>query len=129
MLQVKQLFGIGAKRSEGSQPFKLIAANTTNGTMVSATPCLVSLIVAINVAAAVRYLKLYDLARAPVVGTDVVTRLIPIPAQTTGAGFLIQPGVPLRFNNGLALAITTGVADTDTTAPTANDVVLNLEIV
>lgn len=67
-----------------------------------------------------RYLKFYNKASAPNVGTDVPVLVIPIPATSvTHANFGI---LGHRFATGIALAITGGIADTDTTAIGASDV-------
>jgi hypothetical protein len=76
-----------------------------------------------NRATAWRYLKLYDKATAPVVGTDTPKMTLPLPPESAGHVPFPQ-GV--EFANGIGVGATTGLADTDTGAPTANDVVLNL---
>lgn len=76
-----------------------------------------------NNAAAVRYLKLYNTAAAPTVGTDTPILTIPLPAGSAANVGLVG-GVP--FSKGIGLGATTGVADSDTGAPAANDVVVNL---
>ena len=111
----------------GFTPYKLISAGSTNATSVKASAGVVGLILAINSNAAVRYLKLYNKASAPTVGTDVPVLTIPIPASTTGAGVSVPIGAPgLLFTTGIAFALTTGVLDGDTGAVGANDVVVNL---
>lgn len=127
--RVKLLFGLGEAIGDSSRPFSLIAAATTNATLVKAgAGSLVSLYV-INVTTAVRYLKFYDLAKIPVAGQGTPTRRFAIPASTTGAGFSLQPLVPMAFFNGIAFTLTAGQADNDATALTAGDVVLTLEYI
>lgn len=104
---------------------KLIAAATTNATAVKTSAGVLGILVATNVSAAVKYLKLYNKASAPTVGTDVPVHVFPIPA----GGMLQLTDLKTRFTTGIALAITGGVADTDTTAVAANDVVVNWEYV
>lgn len=70
----------------------------------------------------IRYLKLYDKATAPTVGTDTPKITIPI---TAGGPHVIptdQDGI--LFESGLGVGATTGIADNDTGAPGANDVVI-----
>lgn len=76
-----------------------------------------------NNAASVRYVKLYDKASAPTVGTDTPKLTIALP-PAAGAVFLCPLGI--QFSSGIGWAATTGVADSDTGAPSANDVVANL---
>ena len=110
----------------GATPSKVISAASTNATSVKASVGKVFSIVAFNLNAAPRYLKLYDKASAPTVGTDTPKWVLMIPGNTAGAGFSIPLPMPLKFANGIALAITTGIADTDTGAVAANEIVVNL---
>ncbi len=77
------------------------------------------------------FLKLYDLARAPIVGTDVPSLKIGIPYATTGDAGTNRADSTLtaghKFVNGLAYAITAGVADTDTTAVSLDDLIGKLD--
>lgn len=104
----------------------VISGASTNATLVHGFPGYVYGWVCSNVNAAARYLKLYDLAAAPTVGTDTAVLITPIPGATTGGlnGQQIPGG--LWFKNGIALALTTGVAQSDTGAVAANDIVVNL---
>lgn len=96
------------------------SAATTNATSVKASAGTVYGIVASNVNAAVSYVKLYNKASAPTVGTDVPIMVIPIPA---GGIVNIQMGpTGHRFTTGIALAITTGMADSDTGAVAVNEI-------
>jgi hypothetical protein len=76
-----------------------------------------------NNAAAVRYVKIYDEATVPV-STDTPILTLPLPAGQ-GANLLQGEGA-ISLANGLGIRVTTGVADNDTGAPTANDVQINL---
>ncbi|WP_159585932.1 hypothetical protein [Chelativorans xinjiangense] len=103
------------------------AAASTNATSAKAAPAEMYSIIGYNAAAALRYLKLYDKASAPTVGTDTPFMTIPLPASTA---FALDFPVPVYFKTGLAFALTTGVADADTGALTAADVVgLNIAYV
>lgn len=75
-----------------------------------------------NNATSVRFLKFYDKATAPVVGTD--TPILTIPLPPTGGANCPQVN-DLIFANGIGYGATQLVADADTTAPAANDVVIN----
>lgn len=99
---------------------RVASAATTNATSVKAAPGHVYGIYLGNVDAdEIRYLKLYDKASAPTVGTDVPIATIAIPIS--GQAHLSFPvGIP--FSLGIAYAIVDGIADSDTTAVAANDV-------
>lgn len=119
----------GGVESDSTTPFSLLAAATTNQTLVKTGPGKLISIHAVNVNAAVRYLKFYDSNRQPVAGTGTPTRRYAIPASTTGLGFVLAPTVPMGFINGLAFTITGAAADNDATAISASDVVLTLEYI
>jgi hypothetical protein len=113
-----------------STPFKLISAATTNATVVKASAGNLDTITAISLAEdAVSYLKLYDKATAPVVGTDIPVMTIPIPTNLKGAGIVIPIASGIQFSNGISFAITSGVADSDTGAVVADEVIINLTYV
>jgi hypothetical protein len=76
-----------------------------------------------NTANGVRYLKIYNTAVAATTSdTPVIT--IAIPAGQTITWPENQP--LLFFSIGISVRSTTGVADSDNVAPSANEVVLNL---
>ena len=94
---------------------------------VSSGPCNITWMMVVNTGAAVNYLKLYDATAANVtVGTTVPTLTIPLPAQAdgNGGGFIFQLPHAIEFATALTIAATTGVADNDTGAPGANEVVV-----
>jgi hypothetical protein len=117
---------IGAATSGGWTPYKLISAATTNATNVKGSAGQLGFVQVININAAVRYLKLYNKATAPTVGTDTPVQTYAIPAATTGAGFTLNFGPGLEFTTGIGFALTTGVADADTNAVAANEITVNL---
>lgn len=104
---------------------RIISAATTNATSVKGSAGQLYTILAHNINAAVRYLKLYNKATAPTVGTDTPILTMPIPGNTAGTGFVINCDKGWAFSLGVAAAITTGVADADTGAVAANEIVIN----
>jgi hypothetical protein len=72
------------------------------------------------------FLKVYDKATAPTVGTDVPVYTFLIPGNTRGSGTNIPlPEGGIEFKKGLGIAITGNIADSDTTAVLANEQVIN----
>jgi len=69
-----------------------------------------------------RYVKIWDSATAPNPATDTPRLTLPIPKKQAANLF----GLGLRFTNGIWISCTTGRASTDTTAPTANEVAVNI---
>lgn len=110
------------------RPGKLVSAASTNATLVLGAPCEVTKLTVSNTNAAARYLKIYDTATAPTVGTDVPVATYLIPGATTGTGSNIPITIPDSFQLGFGLALTTGVADSDTGAVAANEIVVNYSI-
>jgi hypothetical protein len=79
-----------------------------------------------NLNASPRYLKFYNKATAPTVGTDTPVATEIIPGNTAGAGFIVNIPDGLAFSTGIAFALTTGLADNDTGAVAANEIIVNL---
>lgn len=100
----------------------LSAANTTNATSVKTLTGDVFKVIGYN-AGVVTYLKFYNKASAPTVGTDTPLFTIYLPANTAFA--LDLDG--FNFSTGIAYALTTGSADADTGAVAAG-AVLGLNI-
>lgn len=115
------------KTTGGATPYKLNSAASTNATSVKASAGTLYSISATNTNASARYLKIYDKASAPTVGTDVPKLVYLLPGNASGSGSNpYVPPVGVVFSNGIAFAITGGAADNDSTAVSANDVIVNL---
>ncbi|WP_157089033.1 hypothetical protein [Novosphingobium capsulatum] len=97
----------------------LSAAATTNATSVKTSGADLFRVRGHNASASARYLKLYNKASAPTVGTD-----------TPVATYYLAPSAPfdidfqtaLYFSAGLAFALTGAAPDSDTTALAAGDI-------
>jgi len=76
-----------------------------------------------NTAATPRYLKIYNKATAAT-QSDVPVMTITVPAN--GSVNVREDTPMLFFSIGISVRATTGVADADNTAPSANEVTLNL---
>lgn len=96
------------------------SAASTNATSIKASAGNVWSIICSNDNASPRYVKFYNKASAPTVGTDVPVIKIAIPASSTVKYDGGATGI--RFATGIALAITTGIADSDTSAVAANEI-------
>lgn len=101
------------------------SANSTNATVGKNAAGTLHAISGYNSNAAVRYLKVYNKATAPTVGTDTPVLTIAIPATSAIPPTLLPMG--LYFSAGISYALTTGAADADTGAVGAGDILgLNL---
>jgi hypothetical protein len=98
---------------------RVVAAASTNATNLKASAGNIAALDVFNVATYPVFLKLYNKASAPTVGTDTPTWTIPVPA---GGGFSRDFLYGEYFSTGISYAITKLQADSDTTAVAANDV-------
>lgn len=104
--------------------FFLNSAATTNGALITSGSAGLQAFFASNIGATPAYVKLYNKATAPTVGTDVPEFVITVPA--TGQ-VEVTPGFNgHRFSLGLGIAITGAAADSDTTAVAAGQVKIKL---
>ncbi len=120
--------GIGVRTSGGTSIFRSLDLDETEEE-VKGTAGQVYWIHAINLAASKRYLKFYNATAANVtVGTTtpVLTFVIPTQGDTNGTGFVLQVPMGIAFDTAITVAATTALADNDTGAPSANDVVVNI---
>lgn len=100
--------------------FALTAAATTNATSIKATAGSLFNLNITNYSSLAKFVKLYDKATAPVVGTDIPVDTIEVAANSFRQMTFGEIGS--RFAAGIAYAITALQADTDTTATAAGDV-------
>lgn len=99
----------------GAHCYHYQSAATTNATSINTRPAMLTQIIAINTNATVYYLKFFDSSTAPNVGTDTPLFCIPIPGATGAAGVVVPFPAGVRFDNGLAFAMTGLLADSDAT--------------
>lgn len=76
-----------------------------------------------NHAPSIRYVKLYNKASSPWVGHDRPFMTIPLPG---GGGANVNFTSGITFAHGIGIGATTGVSDTNSGAPAANDVIVNI---
>jgi hypothetical protein len=112
-----------------SLSFQLIAAAGTNATVVKASPGIVNAVYFSGAAASNQFLKFYDMATAPTVGTTTVK--LTFVAATNGANpngnvSVFAPTHGIKFSNGISIAITGGIANGDTTAVGASTCAVNV---
>jgi hypothetical protein len=113
--------------SGGLTMHRAISAASTNATNVKASAGQVYDIQVFNTNANPRYLKLYNKASAPSVGSDTPVKTILIPGNAAGAGVVKNWDKGLEFSTGISYALTTGIGDADATAVAANEIVVNID--
>lgn len=110
-------------------PYFLNSAATTNGALVLTGTSGLQAFYATNEGATAAYVKLYNKATAPTVGTDIPEMIIPIPAAASGVPGVANPRIGFsgfRFPLGLGIAITANAVYTDTIAVAAGQVKVKL---
>lgn len=120
--------GIGVRTSGGASIFRSLDLDETEEE-VKGTAGQIYWIHCMNLSTGKRYLKIYNATAASVtVGTTtpVLTFVIPTQGDTNGTGFVLTVPMGIPFDTAITVAATTGLADADTGAPGANDVVINL---
>jgi hypothetical protein len=105
-------------------PYFVNSLATTNGALILTGTSGLQAFWASNTGATPAYVKLYNKATAPTVGTDVPEMVITVPA--TGQIELTPGFNGYRFALGLGIAITGAAADSDTTAVAAGQVKVKL---
>ena len=93
--------------------FTLNSAASTNATVVKATPGFIYSGILSNSGAAAAFVKFYNKATAPAVGTDIPVMTMAVPA-TGHAVVDVNPG--FQFTAGIAIAVTNLSTDADATA-------------
>lgn len=73
-----------AAAQDGLIPYHLIAVGSNNATNLKTTSGIIGLVTVYNLAAAPAYIKFYDKATAPVVGTDVPVFVVMAPGNANG---------------------------------------------
>ncbi len=117
-----------ASNVNSNDVFRLLSLNTTNSNLLNSKPSKLTGMSVVNLNAAAAYLKFYDKATAPTVGTDTPKMTVILPGlNTVGNPVNISfPDGGIYFEAGLGLGLTTALADNSTAAVAANEVVLNI---
>lgn len=107
----------------GLSIYRAIAGASTNAANIKNGAGMVYAIQVTNAAAYAVFVKLYNKASSPAVGTDVPVMTIGVPANSALPWAL---PIGLAFATGISIAMTKLVADADTTVLVANDCVVNI---
>lgn len=109
----------GSATIGGLTAIKVLSAATTNATTVKASAGRIYGYSFANFTAAWKFVRFYNKATAPTVGTDAPLMTVAVPPNGT-ADF--EQTVPISFATGIGYSITGAVADLDATAVAAADV-------
>ena len=111
--------------SGGALVASAIGAATTNATIVKAASGILYGIDAVNINAAVRYLKIYNKATAPS-ETDVPVMRIALQGGATGPRSPLNWPNGIQFSAGISYRLVTGIVDADTGAPSSSESLVNI---
>lgn len=125
-LDRKQIVSPYAHAAGGATPVSTVSAASTNATSLKNGAGTVYSVTATNVNAAVRYLKFYNKASAPTVGTDTPVYVFPLPGNTAGAGVTHSFPVGLNFSTGIAWALTVEATVAGTTGVSLSEHVVSI---
>lgn len=115
-----------ASATGGYTPGKLISAASTNATNIKGSAGTIGYLTASNTNASPRYLKVYNTASSPTVGTDTPIHTFLIPGNSSGAGTNIPlPTQGIKCDTGISIALTTGAADSDTSGVAVSEIIVN----
>jgi len=78
-----------------------------------------------NAATSVRYVKFWDIDTTPTIATDTAALKLTL-AIPKGQAANVSFSSGIKFENGIYVAVTTGIADDDETAPTEGDITANI---
>lgn len=112
--------------ADGCSISAAVSAASTNATSAKASAGQVYGIAAYNINAAARYLKLYNKASAPTVGSDTPVLRFAIPGNTAGSGINVAFPNGIAFGTGIAWALTTGITDADNTGVAVSEILVNI---
>ncbi len=115
--------GVKTIKQGGAKPYRSLDVGLTGELINAAVMQLYGGDVWNGHASALRYLKIYDIALPPTASdTPVATLTLKAQDHTRIPSELVG----IQFSNGVGIRATTGLADSDTGAPTTNDVIANL---
>jgi hypothetical protein len=115
----------GAAATGGASTKHLIAAGSGDATSVKASAGTVYGWSIFNNGTVPIFVKLFNKASAPTLGTDTPVRCIGVQAGMPAAPLSDTPG--LVFSTGIAFAIVTGMADNNSTGVSAGSVSVDLD--
>lgn len=97
--------------------YNVVTAASTNAAFIKASAGTLYELTISNVTATASYIKIYNKASAPTVGTDVPVLTIPAPANSTVS--MEFGALGKRLGTGIAIAATAAIAATDTAVTVA----------
>jgi len=107
--------------------YSVIWPNNTTAVQVCKNPCRIYQVDAFNNGASLDYVKLYNASTATCgVGTPQYRAVIPFGSSSSGGGFSLPVVNGDSYSAGAWLCITGAIGDSDTTAPSANQIIIDI---
>ena len=117
----------GARTAGGTTIFRSIDLDEGTLEVVKASAGQIYWIHCMNLSAATKFVKIYNATSGTYgTGTPVLTFPVATQGDTNGAGFMLSVPNGIAFATGISIGAGTGIADNDTGAPGANEVVVNV---
>ena len=117
----------GVATSGGATIFRSIDLDEGALEVVKASAGQIYWLHVINLGTTVRFVKIYNATSGTIgTGTPVLTFPVPTQGDSNGAGFTLTIPGGIPFSTGISIGASTGIADNDTGAPGANEVIVNL---
>jgi hypothetical protein len=110
--------GAAADATDGCSVSHFVSANSNNATSVKASAGRLYGVIANNINAAARYLKFYNKASAPTPASETPILVVALPPASNQ---FIEITAGVNFSLGIALALVTGIGDTDNTSVAASE--------
>jgi hypothetical protein len=113
--------------ADGADLFRSIDLDESEEEVKASAGCVYGLWFS-NMATSSRFLKFYNATAANVtVGTTTPVLTITLPGNASDdVSGVFSMGQGIKFSTAITVAATTGLADNDTGAPAANDVIVNI---
>lgn len=121
--EIKRVYGLAGTLTKGTSLYHVVAAASTNAASIKGSPGQLASVHVFNNAAYPVYVKFYNKASSPTVGTDTVKLTVGVQAGLR-ADVTFKP---TDFSTGIAIAMTKGITDADTTALLLSDCVVDVE--
>jgi hypothetical protein len=115
-------YGLVVRRPPLGLPHHLVSAGSTNQTSIKNTAGVIHSVSVFNNAAYPVFVKYFNKASAPSVGSDTPVWTIGVQA---GVSRDVTPPLGLLFSTGIAMAIVKGIADNNSTAVVLSDCVVD----
>lgn len=115
----------GLSTSGGASIYEVVSAASTNTANIKASAGQIYGLLIFNLAAGIRYVKFHNTAGTPTAGSGVVLA-VQVPANSAGSGVVISFPFGIAFSTGIGISMVTGIANSDSAAVGASELLVNV---